>query len=238
MFLYCACCNCISIVFCRRLIMHKARVVLLCVADYIFETQEVFHNLWSHSETRQFLQYYSWVCSALLHQSSCFLKSLFVILLTCTLVWSIHHLFLSVIHHAGWHATLIRDVRMLLNTCGVIMLAVSRNQFRGNLQPRWVWLINDYMGLSLSSICDYYMTGCMILCFDWLSKQARCMETACLLGISCILSFGLVINQCAKKVVSDSPGLVDFAIGLVNSVLNLPDGQEKIFWRSKITEVL
>ena len=29
----------------------------------------------------------------------------------------------------------------------------------------------------------------------------------------------------AKKVVSDSPGLVDFAIGLVNSVLNLPNGQ-------------
>ena len=35
--------------------------------------------------------------------------------------------------------------------------------------------------------------------------------------------------QRAKKVVSDSPGLVDFAIGLVNSVLNLPDGQVKIF---------
>ena len=44
--------------------------------------------------------------------------------------------------------------------------------------------------------------------------------------------------QRAKKVVSDSPGLVDFAIGLVNSVLNLPDGQVKIFRRSKITEVL
>ena len=29
----------------------------------------------------------------------------------------------------------------------------------------------------------------------------------------------------AKKVVSDSQGLVDFAIGLVNSVINLPDGQ-------------
>ena len=28
--------------------------------------------------------------------------------------------------------------------------------------------------------------------------------------------------QCAKKVVSDCPGLVDFAIGLVNFVLNLP----------------
>ena len=32
-------------------------------------------------------------------------------------------------------------------------------------------------------------------------------------------------DQHAKKVVSDSPGLVDFAIGLVNSVFNLPDGQ-------------
>ena len=35
-------------------------------------------------------------------------------------------------------------------------------------------------------------------------------------------------NDCvqrAKKVLSDSPGLVDFAIGLVNSVFNLPDGQ-------------
>ena len=31
--------------------------------------------------------------------------------------------------------------------------------------------------------------------------------------------------QCAKKVMSDSLGLVDFAIGLVNSVFNLPDGQ-------------
>ena len=33
----------------------------------------------------------------------------------------------------------------------------------------------------------------------------------------------------AKKVVSDSPGLVDFVIGLVNSVFNLPDGQAMIF---------
>ena len=31
--------------------------------------------------------------------------------------------------------------------------------------------------------------------------------------------------QRAKKVVSDSPGLVDFAIGQVNSVFNFPDGQ-------------
>ena len=35
--------------------------------------------------------------------------------------------------------------------------------------------------------------------------------------------------QHAKKVVSDSPGLVDFAIGLVNSVVNLPNGQVRFF---------
>ena len=35
--------------------------------------------------------------------------------------------------------------------------------------------------------------------------------------------------QRAKKVVSDSLGLVDFAIGLVNFVLNFPDGQVNYF---------
>ena len=40
--------------------------------------------------------------------------------------------------------------------------------------------------------------------------------------LSCVF---LSSFQHAKKVVSDSPGLVDFAIGLMNSVFNLPDGQ-------------
>ena len=35
--------------------------------------------------------------------------------------------------------------------------------------------------------------------------------------------------QRAKNIVSDSPGLMDFVIGLVNSVLNLPDRQVKYF---------
>ena len=35
--------------------------------------------------------------------------------------------------------------------------------------------------------------------------------------------------QCAKKEVFDSPWLVDFAIGLVNSVFKLPDGQLMFF---------
>ena len=33
---------------------------------------------------------------------------------------------------------------------------------------------------------------------------------------------------------SDSPGLVDFAMGLVNSVLNFPEGQMKIFGELKL----
>ena len=36
-------------------------------------------------------------------------------------------------------------------------------------------------------------------------------------------------EQRAKRVVSDSPQLVDFAIRLVNSVFNLPDGQVMFF---------
>ena len=36
---------------------------------------------------------------------------------------------------------------------------------------------------------------------------------------------------------SDSPGLVDFAIGLVNSVLNLPDGQVKFFEEFKLQKI-
>ena len=44
--------------------------------------------------------------------------------------------------------------------------------------------------------------------------------------------------QHAKKVVFHSPGLVDFAIGLVNSVLNLPDGQMNFFYEIHITEEL
>ena len=38
-----------------------------------------------------------------------------------------------------------------------------------------------------------------------------------------------ILLQGAKTVVSDSLGLVDFAIRLVNSVINLPDGQVMSF---------
>ena len=45
-------------------------------------------------------------------------------------------------------------------------------------------------------------------------------------------------QQRAKKVVSDSPRLEDFAIGLVFFVLNLPDGQVLFFGEIQITEGL
>ena len=40
--------------------------------------------------------------------------------------------------------------------------------------------------------------------------------------------------QRAKKVLSDIPGLADFAIWLVNSVINLPDGQVNFFEEFKL----
>ena len=44
------------------------------------------------------------------------------------------------------------------------------------------------------------------------------------------------VKQCAKKVLSNSPGLVDFAIGLVIFVLILPDGQVLFFGQIQVTE--
>ena len=48
----------------------------------------------------------------------------------------------------------------------------------------------------------------------------------------------LTCLQCVKKVVADSQGLVDFAIGLVIFVLNLPNGQVLFLGEIQITEGL
>ena len=45
-------------------------------------------------------------------------------------------------------------------------------------------------------------------------------------------------SQHAKKVMSDIPGLVDFAIGLVILVLNLPEGQVLFFAEIQIAKGL
>ena len=61
-------------------------------------------------------------------------------------------------------------------------------------------------------------------------------STTVVILISGTLKFGakqpLCLSQRAKKVVSDSPGLVDVAIGLVNSVVNLLNGQVMFFENS------
>ena len=46
------------------------------------------------------------------------------------------------------------------------------------------------------------------------------------------------MSQGAKKVVSGSPGLVNFAIGLAIFVLNLPDGQVLFFGEIQIIQGL
>ena len=46
------------------------------------------------------------------------------------------------------------------------------------------------------------------------------------------------MKQHANKVMSDGPGLVDFAIGLVYSVLNLSTKQVDFFFEIQITEKL
>ena len=47
-----------------------------------------------------------------------------------------------------------------------------------------------------------------------------------------------MVLQCAKKIMSDSLWLVDFAIGLVIFVLNLPYGQVLFFGENPIAEGL
>jgi len=47
-----------------------------------------------------------------------------------------------------------------------------------------------------------------------------------------------VSTQRAKKVESDNPGIVDFAIGLVIFLLNLPNGQVLFFGEIQFTEGL
>ena len=46
------------------------------------------------------------------------------------------------------------------------------------------------------------------------------------------------VQPAKKLVVSDSPGVVDFVIGLVNSVFNLPNGQVTFFEELEKTEEL
>ena len=48
-------------------------------------------------------------------------------------------------------------------------------------------------------------------------------------GFLSMKRLGIFLHQGTKKFRSDSPGLVDFVVGLVEFILHLPDGQVKVF---------
>ena len=70
------------------------------------------------------------------------------------------------------------------------------------------------------------MMNIIIIKFYYL--QIREYEIKIIIIIIIIIIICMYIQR-AKKVMSDSLGLVDFAIGLVNTVFNLPDGQVIFF---------
>ena len=69
------------------------------------------------------------------------------------------------------------------------------------MHPKWLWLPLRWL--------------------DWIFRGDT-LPSLCINYVSMSKDMG---KQRAKKVVSDSPGLENFSIGLVNSVFNLPDRQ-------------
>ena len=59
-----------------------------------------------------------------------------------------------------------------------------------------------------------------------------------LVSLKTLLREKYISKQRAKKVLYDSPGLVNLAVGLVTFVLNLPDGQVLFLGEIQITEGL
>ena len=61
------------------------------------------------------------------------------------------------------------------------------------------------------------------------------LDSRKLASLKTLLREKYISKQRAKKVLSDSPGLVDLAVGLVTFVLNLPDGQVLFLGEIQIT---
>ena len=64
------------------------------------------------------------------------------------------------------------------------------------------------------------------------------LDSRKLVSLKTVLREKYISKQRAKKVLSDSPGLVNLAVGLVTFVLNLPDGQVLFLGEIQITEGL
>ena len=61
------------------------------------------------------------------------------------------------------------------------------------------------------------------------------LDSRKLASLKTLLREKYISKQRAKKVLPDSPGLVDLAVGLVTFVLNLPDGQVLFLGEIQIT---
>ena len=64
------------------------------------------------------------------------------------------------------------------------------------------------------------------------------LDSRKLVSLKTVLREKYISKQRAKKVLSDSPGLVNLAVGLATFVLNLPDGQVLFLGEIQITEGL
>ena len=104
-----------------------------------------------------------------------------------------------------------------INFCFLFTTPVPLPPFCSSFQALLFPLICNFLWLGLPS---FFLT-----CFP---SQFSVLTVIFIFIFSRVI-FPFCCIQHAKKVVSDSLGLVDFAIGLVNSVLNLLAGQGKYF---------
>ena len=92
------------------------------------------------------------------------------------------------------------------------------------------WLANQYLDMELSlKLWTLFICIMFIIHFSFFNFLLGGHEPGPLQGVHGLSPTKWGIHQRAKKVMSNSPGLVDFAIGLVNSVFNLPNGQVMFF---------
>ena len=92
--------------------------------------------------------------------------------------------------------------------------------------PWRIWNSSHTWPMSYMNVYECWKNSSYIHC-----QVSKDLETFCL-SLSLCCSISQMTKMCfhhVKKVASDSPGLLHFAIGLVNSVLNLPNGQVKYF---------
>ena len=77
--------------------------------------------------------------------------------------------------------------------------------------------------LDLQAFCDSSGKGTAVAVYAVMYQESDIHQS--LLAAKASLAKKGLTMQRTKKVVSNSPGLMDFAIRLVNSLLNLPDGK-------------